>query len=105
VDEATTTLATDDWRLGGGGRLERLATGTHTAYVWGDRVTVVYVPLVDSAQRTLILIQLCKLAAQYEGVAQDTIGGGDYSMAHLPFHAERERLMRSLAPRAGVVFG
>jgi len=104
VNTTSTVLAADDYRHWGGGRLERLGTGTNARSEWGDRVSVVYVPEARSDQRKLVLVQLALLAIQYQGVQREAIGGNDYNVEYLDHLRERERLMRSLAPRGGMGF-
>ena len=103
ASEVTTVLAADDYRLWYGTSLERLMTGTNPRQYWGDRVTVVYVPTERNAQRTLALVNLCKLTLAYEGVKSQSIGQSDYSMTAMDYRQERERILRSLASR-GLVF-
>lgn len=105
TEPSVTLLAADDYRIWEDGRyLERLATGTNPRLYWGDRVTVVYTPADETAQRTLILVQLCKLAIRYTGARQESVGQGDYSAQEADYVAERNRLLRQLAPRGGIVF-
>lgn len=76
VGGSDTTLATDDYLIGLGEMLvERLSTGTNSRSSWGDRVTVVYVPVDDEAIRIEVQIALCQLALNYQpGLAEETIG-------------------------------
>jgi len=104
VADVDTALAADDYRLWPGGRLERLSDGTHPASTWGDRVAVTYVPADQVAQRSLVLVNLCKLALEYRGLKSEAIGSGDYQMTAQEYNAERNRLLGSLAPRGGLWF-
>jgi hypothetical protein len=100
----STVLAANDYRLWFGGQiLERLADGTNPSATWGDRVTIVYVPASQVAQRTLVLVQLAKLAIAFSGLKTEGVGGGDHSETTLDYTAEREKLLRSLVQRK-VVF-
>lgn len=100
IDNVTqTTLAANDYRLWPSGQLERLVTGTHPAAFWAPLVTVTYVPEDQSAQRKGVLVQLAALAAKYNGLKSESVGGGDYSATSLDYTIERERLLRSLAGR------
>jgi len=103
VSDEDTTLSANDHRLWHDAVLERLDTGDNPRDEWGDRVTVTYVPEDRAAQRKLALVQLCKLAAAYEGLASEGVGGSDYSMTALDYRRERERLLAALRPR-GIVF-
>jgi hypothetical protein len=102
VGGTVTALAADDYELWSGGILEREADGTNGRAAWGERVTVVYVPVADAEQRTACLAQLVQLAVRYSGVASESIGG-DYSATKHDYQRERERLLRKLAPRGGMV--
>lgn len=105
AEPSVTVLAADDYRIWQGGRyLERLTTGTNPRLYWGDRVTVVYTPADETAQRTLILVNLCKLAIRYTGADSESVGAGDYSARERDYAAERTKLLRQLAPRGGIVF-
>lgn len=80
----------------------RRTSGPNPASWWGDLVTVTYTPVSQGAERTGILIQLCKLALRYEGVISET--AGSYSWSAAPDYVEeRERLIASLR-RTGMVF-
>ncbi len=102
VGDTTTTLATDDYRVWPRGQLERLATGTNGASYWGDVVTVVYVPEDANARRSGVLIKLATLGVRFTGVKQESVGAGDHSETALDFTLERERLLRSLAPKGAL---
>ena len=94
-----TTLASDDYRLLPAGKVERLVTGTNPASYWAHLVTVTYVPEDQAAQRRLVLVQLAMLAAKYNAMKSESVGGGDYSGTSLDYTLERERLLRSLSGR------
>lgn len=118
-------LADDDWRLEHGGRtLRRLDTGTNPYWSWwrdaddrwrgwGRLVTVTYTTLDDSAQRDEVALKLAILAIEYEGVVERTVGdvrttkgarSWQPGQSPLVYSDERERLLRSLAPRKGLLF-
>lgn len=101
VNDATTTLDATDYTIWWATTLERDDDGAHPASVWGERITVTYVPLDLLYQRQAILTQLVQLAVRYNGVQAESIGG-DYSATSADYLRERERIMRPLAPRGGV---
>lgn len=114
VGEATTTLATDDWRLWHAGRtLERLFTGTHPRVRWGTRIDITYQPVDDTKQRDEVVVKLTILAVNYDGTIELKVGdvtrvsglrsktGGE---SPLIYADERERLLTSLQPRRGLMF-
>lgn len=102
VEDTTTTLATDDYDLWWNQALERKDDGTNARDIWGERVTVVYVPQDQTSQRIMTLIQLVQLAVRYTGVQSESVGSGDYAVGNLDYQHERERLLRKLEPRGGV---
>lgn len=72
---ASTTLATDDWRLRSPYVLERLRTGTNPRSCWAGTVSVVYTPEDDTATRMMVQLDLCKLTiATNPGLAAQTVG-------------------------------
>jgi hypothetical protein len=100
--ETATVLAANDYRIWGSGRyLQRLPTGTNPRTFWGSRAQVVYTPRDESAERTLVLINLCRLAVEYRGLRTERVG--DYSMTSEEYTAERERLLSQLEPSGGVL--
>lgn len=103
VNDTATVLAANDYQLWGGMRLQRLDDGTNQRYTWGDEITVAYVPQDQNAQRTLVLVNLCKLALAYTGLNAESVGQGDHSETSMEYNAERERLLKSLSPRGGFV--
>ena len=96
-----TVLAANDWRGWYGNRtIERLASGTNGADGWGERITVVYVPSDERAERKRVELQLVTLAIHYE--AAQSVSVGDYSETGLSHDEERNALLAQLAPVVGV---
>jgi hypothetical protein len=94
-----TTLAADDYEIVPGGReIRRLSTGTHPLAYWGNRVTITYVPVVDTAKRIRALIDLCKLTiSATPGLKSESVGGGEYSYtAATDIGVEREKIYARL---------
>jgi hypothetical protein len=94
-----TTLASDDYVIVPGGReIRRLNTGTHPLEYWGNRVTITYVPVVDTAKRIRALIDLCKLTiSATPGLKSESVGGGEYSYTAAPdIGIEREKIYARL---------
>lgn len=101
--EESVLLAGDDWRSWYGGRtLERLATGTNAASHWAARVDVTYTPVSRAALRDEATLKLCALSIEYRPLASES--AGDHSETKLRYDEERERILRSLAPRGGMIF-
>lgn len=97
VGETETTLAATDYELSSEGfSIRRRDSGAHEAEAWGYRVTVVYVPFVETAKRILALINLCKLQAEFSGLKSESVGGGEYSMTRGDLAQEREQILASL---------
>jgi hypothetical protein len=102
------TLAPTDYRLRNRRIIERLAGGASYDWVtnydnpgWGSlELRVVYVPEPEIALRDRIVIDLVRLAVQYEALAQQ--GVGDYNMQSLNYLNERERLLTAASHRRGL---
>lgn len=91
----STTLAADDYTLRSEGRIiERLATGTNPRTTWGDTVTITYVPYDTSMKRERVLIDLVKLAVQYNALDSEKVG--DYSASQSKYTAKRQALLKEL---------
>lgn len=109
--ESELDISDNDFRVWNGGRtLERLTSGSNPRRFWGDRVEVTYVPVSDQAQRDEATIKLVLLAIEYDGYAERTVG--DVKSVHgrsqtgttsTGFTEEREAILRSLAPRGGLL--
>lgn len=96
-DETEETLVADDYRLWYGGRaIERLASGTNPRTSWGDRVVITVTPEAETARRTRVEIDLCKLAIQYDATKATSIG--DHSQTNPDYDVERERILDALSP-------
>lgn len=91
----TTVLAADDYQQRYEGRqIERLSTGTNPRRTWGNTVTVVYVPNDDTIRRTRVIIDLVKLAIQYNAMKSEAVG--DYKSQSLGYDKERARILATL---------
>lgn len=94
----STTLDTTDYEIVPGNKsIRRLGTGTHPLTSWGRRVVLTYTPSQETAKRVLVLINLCKLNAVYNGLKSEMVGGGEYSMTKEEYDAERFKIMNGLA--------
>lgn len=102
-EETVTVLAADDYRVELGGRaIRRLSSGTNAATVWGERVELVYTPVVDGWRRARVTVDLCKLTIAYNALKHE--GAGDYRADSLDYQRERERILGELARAGGIVF-
>lgn len=91
-----TVLAADDWRAWYGNRiLERLAlNATNPQAIWGERVSVVYIPVDDDKAREGATIDLVKLAIQNTGLKSER--SGDYSTTAFDMELEKTKILRRL---------
>lgn len=90
-----TTLASDDYRLRNGGwRMERLTTGTNSRSDWGARVLVTF-QTPDNARRWRVVVDLVKLALQYDALSMET--AGENSSNHVKYQDERESILATLS--------
>lgn len=97
-----TTLAANDYRVLYRGRtIERLRTGTNARTIWGDEIEVTYTPISDGNQRQEVIIKLVQLAVEFKGVSGEKVG--DVSTNYADYWEERDRLLKSLGPRPGLM--
>lgn len=74
-DTATTTLTTLDYYVWPGqGRIERLGGW------WGAAVTVSYIPQDDTALRTMVLLELIRIATEQTTPTSGGVSGLSYSV-------------------------
>ena len=96
---AEVTLATDDYEIRSSRQtLRRLRTGTNPAYHWRGRVSIVYVPEVDTDQRKRVQLALVQLDLNAKpGVQSETIGTWSQTLATGKSYAEaRTEILASL---------
>lgn len=74
IVEDETTLDADQYRVWGGGVIERLPIGAD----WGDRCVVTYQPVDDRLKRTQVIIDLVRLVIERTAMKAESIAG-EYS--------------------------
>jgi hypothetical protein len=95
--ETTSVLDTTDYRIHySGGALERLGNSTHPRWLWGHRVTVVYVPVDDTTRRKAVIVELVRLATRHSGVSSQNIGGDISENSYGDYILERRSIIESL---------
>lgn len=92
--ETTITLATTDYSLEGVRTIRRKIGGAYPRTIWAPLVTIVYVPVDDSARRKLPLMKLVQLALRYEAASLTLVG--DARTVHVDHAAERARILGGL---------
>jgi|TARA_R100000995_G_C3469252_1_gene117382 hypothetical protein len=100
--ETSTTLSANDYEVYDSKRLLRKATGDNSSSHWQDIVTVVYVPYDDRARRRVLLINLCKLALQYDATNSTSVG--EVSVSTPEYNTERENLFNAFIGTGGFDF-
>ena len=101
VNDTTTVLATDDYRIWFNGHtLQRLTDGTNPRSTWADRVTLVYAPIADNARRRLALVDLVKIELTRSAFQSESVG--DYRVTYLDRDAEKDRIIQKLMPVVGM---
>jgi len=100
--ETSTTLSANDYEVFDSKRLLRKATGDNSSSHWQDIVTVVYVPYDDRARRRVLLINLCKLALQYDATNSTSVG--EVSVSTPEYNTERENLFNAFIGTGGFDF-
>ncbi len=96
-----TILSSDDYELNHESQLDRLTTGTNSRSTWGNKVTVVYVPVDTTARRIAVYLRLIKLDIQYSGL--DSERTGDFSSKSTDYPSERLRILSGLRRAGGMV--
>jgi len=88
-------LSANDYSLlSDGYRVERLVTGDNAASAWRGKVTIVYTPVDEQAQREMLLVNLVKLEERYSGVSSE--GVGDVRETQNDYTKERNALFSGL---------
>lgn len=114
VGEVKEELQATDYRVWHKGRsLERLYAGdaSFPRVYWGSRVEVAYTPLNDTPQRDEVCMKLVIMSLAYDGMIESRAGdvtvvkGMRSSTGGSPllYVEERERLLRTLASRKGLL--
>lgn len=99
--ETPYTLTSADYRVWPNGLVvERLTTGMWSRWQWPSRVKLTYTPMNDDNQRNEVIIKMAILATQYDSNTSLTVG--DVQATTTDYITERNRLMRTLEPRAGM---
>ncbi len=96
VGQTDYALGTDDYVLVYNGRMiERRQGSTYPDLIWHGTMTVVYVPRDETTRRTRLLIDLVKLAVNYDGMKSADIG--DARTSPLDYKTERDNLFAPFA--------
>lgn len=102
------TLIPADYELQHGGRTLRRLTGGMTFYAnrqWAPVVTITYIPVPEQALRDRVVIDLVKLAVQYNALGQETFGGRTgYQSISIDYLRERERILSGVGNSRGFRF-
>lgn len=101
-DQVPLVLDASDYQLTNGQQLLRYNFGTNPMSYWDYRNEVTYIPRDDAAQRTMVLIDLCKLSLQYQAVQGQTVGDYQYAM-YSDYQTQYNRILSKL--RRGMWLG
>lgn len=96
IVEDTVTLTSDEYRVWGGGVIERLPMGSN----WGDRIVVTYKPADDREKRSQVIIDLVRLVLERTALKAESVGGEYSYTAPENWNREFNRAMRRLTFRA-----
>ena len=103
LSSAAEVVPEDEYELENGGRIVR-----RPEKAFGQRLIVSYTPVDDSSERKHILVDLIRLADQYEGVKMEEIGAGQssgVSTEHLDYVVEWNRILNRMRPfEPGILF-
>lgn len=106
--ETSIVLNALDYRIWAPGyRVERLLTGPNTPWYyrkWAQQVEFTFTPINDGNSREEVMIKVVILDLQYKGLFPGIRSSvvGDVILSEADYQAEREKLIGSLAPRAGL---
>lgn len=103
------TLVAADWELQHDGRTVQRLTGGTVFYVdraWAPIVTITYVPKPEQALRDRVVVDLVRLATQYNALQSETVGGSrsGYQSSSVDYLAEREKLLMAIPASRGFRF-
>lgn len=103
--ESYTLSATDYVLLNGGRTLNRLEGGSWARTSWMPLIDITYTPKPEQALRDRVVIDLVRLAVQYNALSSESIGGANgYQSSSVDYLRERERLMRAIPMSRGFSF-
>ena len=98
IGQITRTLASADYALREGRRLERLPTGPTPRLGWGHRTEVIYIPVDDTARRKRVLLDLVRLSIEKRGIQQEK--SGEFMIRlYDDYQKEREDILMELRSR------
>lgn len=90
------TLDSSDYRIKSNGSwLERRNDGANPRHDWGDQIRLTYTPVVDDARRKRVIIDLVRLAIQYD--AMKSVKEGDFTETTADYQEERLRILSTLS--------
>lgn len=98
VGDVTTVLVAADYVQTGKVLYRQILGATNPRATWGNRTTIVFTPSDMVAQRTLVLLNLIKLAIQYSAASEEWVG--DFRVKPLDWVDERNKLLRTLRTRS-----
>ena len=96
LNDTPDTLDASDFQLLEERRLERLDTGIAPRNLWGQRVTVVSVPVDTTAKRKGVIIAIVKMDVIYNGFSEER--SGDHWSSTAAYNADREAAFKRLEP-------
>ena len=95
TDQEIVLVATDDYVLQGKRTIRRVSGGSPGGIFFAPIVKVVYIPFDDTARRTMVTVELVRLAVNSLGIVSSDLG--DAKIVMLNQAREREEIMRPLA--------
>jgi hypothetical protein len=92
IVEDGTTLSADEYRIWGGGVIERLPEGAY----WGDRCVATYKPTDDRLKRAQVIIDLVRLVIERTALKSENIAGEYSYTAPDNWNAEFRKALKRL---------
>ena len=101
IGTVDTVLSSDDYTRRHDRQMDRENDGTNPRQRWGDRVTIIYVPVDDTHRRVTVYLKLILMEIVFSGL--DSSREGDFNSKSLDYTSEREKLLGSLSRPAGFI--
>lgn len=100
-DDDQVALSANDYRLEPPRTLVRLSEGDNPETRWVGKLEVTYTPVVNANLRDHVLVQLVKVAIQFQGLTFENVGNASRSFGD--HQAMRQKILRQLDGRRAIL--
>lgn len=101
ADDDELELADNDYRLEPPRTLVRLSGGPNGDFRWIGKIEINYFPVADYALRERVLVDLVKLAIEFKGLDEETVGSTERTFAD--YEASRRAVLSQLDGRRSIL--